>query len=111
MRDALNATGRPMYYSITQGVPFNDGPNRSAMHCYGENVFTTKPWVAEGKDVTTLANSYLVEYCNNLDFFGFTGGVPRAGGTISQIDSQALLTFDNLTAVGAYLLWALPPCC
>ena len=26
MRDALNATGRPIYYSITQGVIYNDGP-------------------------------------------------------------------------------------
>ena len=58
--------------------------------------------MAEGKDVTALANSYLVEYCNNLDFFGYTGGVPRPGGALSQIDSQALLTFDNLTTRGAY---------
>ena len=67
MRDALNATGRPIYYSITQGVIYNDGPKRLKMHCYGESAFTTKPWVAEGKDVTSLANSYLVEYCNNKD--------------------------------------------
>ena len=43
MRDALNATGRRIYYSITQGVPYDDGPSRSKMHCYGESVFTTKP--------------------------------------------------------------------
>lgn len=102
MRDALNATGRHIYYSITQGVPYNDGPGRSPMHCYGESAFTIKPWVAEGKDPTQLANSFLVEYCNNLDFFGYTGGIPRPGGAISQIDSQALLTFNNLTKSGAY---------
>ena len=33
MRDALNATGRPIYYSITQGVIYNDGPKRLKMHC------------------------------------------------------------------------------
>lgn len=44
MRDALNATGRRIYYSITQGVPYDDGPSRSKMHCYGESVFTTKPY-------------------------------------------------------------------
>lgn len=37
-----------------------------------------------------------------MDFFGYTGGVPRPGGTLSQLDSQALLTFDNLTKVGSY---------
>ena len=41
---------------------------RSSRSCTdGESAFTTKPWVAEGKDVTSLANSYLVEYCNNKD--------------------------------------------
>ena len=60
------------------------------------------PWVAAGKNPIALANSFLVEYCNNYDNFGFTGGVPRTTGTLSQIDSQALLTFDNLTVSGAY---------
>jgi alpha-galactosidase len=72
MRDALNKTGRPIYYSITEAVPFDDGPLRMKMHCYGTNTFTVKPWLAEGRDPTTLANSFLVEYCNNLDFFGYT---------------------------------------
>ena len=56
--------GRPIYYSITEGVPFEDGALRGKMHCYGNNVFTVKPWVAEGHDPTALANSYLVEYCS-----------------------------------------------
>lgn len=102
MRNALNKTGRPIYYSVTESLTLNEGADRMKMHCYGPGVFTVKPWVAEGKDPTTLANSYLVEYCNNLDFFGYTGGVPRPGGTLSQLDSQALLTFDNLTKSGAY---------
>lgn len=106
MRDALNATGRPIYYSITQTVKFDDGEARARMHCYGTKVFTTLTWVAEGKDPRGLANSFLVEYCNNQDFFGWTGGgrgfVPLPGGFLSQLDSQALLTHDNLTTSGAY---------
>ena len=70
------------------------------MRCMG--VFTVLPWVAARKNPIDLANSYLVEYCNNYDNFGYTGGVPRTTGTLSQIDSQALLTFDNLTVSGAY---------
>jgi hypothetical protein len=100
MRDALNATGRPIYYSITQSVPFEDA--HPAMHCYGNSVFTTLPWVKAGLDPTTLANSYLVEYCNNYNSFGFTGGVPKPGGFLSNLDSQQLLALDNLTQVGAY---------
>jgi len=100
MRDALNITGRPIYYSVTQAVPWTDGYN--AMHCYGNSVFTIKPWIAAGKDPRTLANSYLIEYCNNEDYFGYTGGVPKAGGFLSQLDSQALLTYDNLTGPGAF---------
>jgi alpha-galactosidase len=108
MRDALNATGRPIYYSITQALPFNDGSDRLKMHCKYPHIwrepmaYTTIPWTAEGKDVGTLANSFLVEYCNNEDRFGFTGGVPMVGGFLSQVDAQALLTYDNLTRSGAY---------
>ena len=33
MRDALNKTGRPIYYSITEAVPHADGPVTSKMRC------------------------------------------------------------------------------
>ena len=52
-----------------------------------------------GLDVRGLANAYLVEYCNNSPTYGESG---RAGGMLSMIDSQALLTWDNLTAPGAF---------
>ena len=101
MRDALNKTGRPVYYSVTQSVPWPDG--HSAMRCYGPGaVFTINGWLKSGKDPTKLANSYLIEYCNNMDFFGYTGGIPRPGGFLSNLDSQALLTYDNMTAPGAF---------
>ena len=41
------------------------------MHCYGNTVFTIKPWVTEGKDPRELANSYLIEYCNNLGTYTY----------------------------------------
>lgn len=98
MRDALNATGRPIFYSITEAVPWTDSYEK--MHCYGDNVFTTIPWVEAGLDVPGLANSALVEFCNNEDMFGSTAAVSGAGGMLSQLDSQQLLTYDNLTRPG-----------
>ena len=50
-----------------------------------------RPWVQQGKNVPALANSYLIEYCNNADTFGVTA--VRPGGFLSQLDSQQLLTF------------------
>jgi hypothetical protein len=39
------------------------------MHCIKPprdwGAFTVRPWVYQGKPVTALANSYLIEYCNN----------------------------------------------
>lgn len=108
MRDALNSTGRQIYFSVTEGVPFDDGPDRANMHC-PYLPFTVKPWVLEGKNPQTLANAFLIEYCNNFDWWGFTGAfdpaaplTPKPGGFLSQLDAQALLTFDNLTAAGSY---------
>jgi hypothetical protein len=64
MRDALNAsttkTGRPIYYSITGIVPYNDA--QPEMHCIKQaknpggwsagfqGAFTVRPWVAEGRN-------------------------------------------------------------
>ena len=73
MRDALNATGRPMWYSITQILDYNDG--RDAMHCSQPksgcsstpagckrwSAFTVRPWVYQGLEPQSLANSYLAE--------------------------------------------------
>eukprot|EP00039_Didymoeca_costata_P015960 m.278632 g.278632 ORF g.278632 m.278632 type:complete len:599 (+) comp16316_c1_seq7:78-1874(+) len=100
MRDALNKTGRPIYFSVTQGVPYPD--SHMSMHCYGDSVFTVKTWLQQGLDPRTLANSYLVEYCNNMDKFGYTNGIPSPGGFLSNLDSQQLLSYDNMTTVGAY---------
>lgn len=102
MRDALNATGRPIYFSITQAEDWADGHPR--MHCYGDGAFSTLFWTSASPplDPRTLANSYLVEYCNNEDFFGYTDGVPKPGGFLSNLDSQQLLTTDEMTTPGAW---------
>lgn len=118
MRDGLNATNRPIWFSITGRLAYNDSEWHKEMHCihpprpsnypneYG--AFTVRPWVRAGKDVLGLANSYLIEYCNNYAFWGFTnavseaGGKPMPGGFLSQLDSQQLLTYDNMTRPGAY---------
>ena len=42
LRDALNATGRPIYFSVTQAEAFPDGHPR--MHCYGDAAFSTLFW-------------------------------------------------------------------
>jgi hypothetical protein len=102
MRDALNKTGRPIYFSITQAEDWKDGHPR--MHCYGNGAFSTLFWTTADPplDPRTLANSYLVEYCNNVDDFGYTDGSPRPGGFLSNLDSQQLLTWDNMTGPGAW---------
>eukprot|EP01052_Picozoa_sp_SAG31_P028708 SAG31_NODE_2794_length_5083_cov_2.714687_2_plen_398_part_00 len=108
MRDALNATGRPMWYMITQILDYNDG--RDAMHCVRPRpagggmsrwgAFTVRPWVYAGLDPRQLANSFLAEYCNNNVRFGSTG--TQGSGMLAMIDSQALLSYDNLTGPGSY---------
>ena len=102
MRDALNATGRPILFSITQAQDWKDGHPR--MHCYGDGAFSTLFWTTATPplDPRTLANSFLIEYCNGADFFGFTDGDPHPGGFLSNLDSQQLLTWDNMSAPGAF---------
>ncbi len=118
MKNALNSTGRPIWFSITERVLYNDSEWHAAMHCIRPprpagypnafGAFTVRPWVQRGKDVPALANSFLIEYCNNEPTWGYTNGYagPGAsaapGGFLSQLDSQQLLTYDNLTVPGAY---------
>jgi len=91
MRDALNNTGRPIYYSITQIVPWGpaQGDFRSSMHCHDGAAFTIKQWLQQGLDPSTLANSYLIEYCNNKDFFGW----------VTFISPPALISLPQLSPI------------
>lgn len=90
MRDALNATGRPVYLSIceiTEDEGVRDG-------CLGRNiVYSPKMWFGQGKDVATLGNSILVEYSNNGNSFQ---------AVKCTMEAQQRLTFDNLTRPGSW---------
>jgi hypothetical protein len=74
------------------------------MHCYGDGAFSTLFWTSASPplDPRTLANSYLIEYCNSFDFFGYTDGAPKPGGFLSNLDSQQLLTTDEMSGPGAW---------
>ena len=76
------------------------GCSTSPGGCSRYGAFTVKPWVYAGLDPRTLANSYLAEYCNNKVEFGVTGR--QGSGMLAQVDSQALLSYDNLTGPGSF---------
>jgi alpha-galactosidase len=96
-RAALNATGRKMWLSICPEYVYEDAfPDE---HCTPGFAYTTRGWTAMGLDPRELANGILIEYCNNSPTYGESGS---AGGMLSMIDSQQLLTYDNLTAPGAF---------
>lgn len=132
MRDALNATGRSIYFSITQQfgrcnaradgqpgcatggdspgavpswnpspenghVPLVKDPPHLSMECF-QGAFTPLPWRRQGLHPADLANSWLVEYCNNGPRFGSTLG--PGGSLLSQLDSQADWTLPELAAPG-----------
>lgn len=84
MRDALNATGRPIYFSICQFLPYV-GPYPE-MHCAGAfaaqahaialstlpsrprlsfpgggTAYTVFPWLAAGQNPQSVANSILMQ--------------------------------------------------
>jgi len=63
-RDALNATGRQIYYSI---CPKTEAPNTGTAIPYFPTLVYSPPnnWTTEMH--TSLANSLLVEYQNNVD--------------------------------------------
>ena len=136
MRDGLNATGRSIYFSITEqfgrctarpdgrpgcatGTPGeNDGPVPTwnpteedghvplvgavphiSMQCF-HGAFTPLPWRRQGLHPADLANSWLVEYCNNGPRFGST--LASGGSLLSQLDSQADWTLPELASPGGF---------
>jgi len=60
-------------------------PPRPAGYPNAFGAFTPRPWVREGRDVSALANSYLVEYCNNVPVWGSTNALHGNGGFLSQV--------------------------
>jgi alpha-galactosidase len=111
MRDALNATGRPIYYSICEigSVEQTEVVTNSPSSCGRKGAYTSLEWTAAGLDVKGLANSVLIEWVNNNNNFCVerdphapAGHPPHccASGWVSQIDSQQDLTLDSLSGPG-----------
>jgi hypothetical protein len=98
MRDALNMTGRPIYYSICAIFPWES----LAKECYPNLLFSPIPFLTH-KEVTYqpyyLANAWLVEYCNMADTFGKTEG---GYGMLSNLDAQQDLTWANISGHGGW---------
>lgn len=63
MRDALNATGRAIYYSVDALNNFNDGH----CNCYPNKAFTPLPWINDNMNPRDLANDWLVGFCPIAD--------------------------------------------
>lgn len=81
MRDALNATGRAIYYSICEinKVVESKEVKSSPSACGHTSAYTSLPWHAQPDKypVPELANSVLIEWVNNNNHFCVPGG-PRA---------------------------------
>ena len=134
MRDGLNATGRSIYFSITQqfgrcgaradgrpgcatggvstaptptwnptaadgSVPLVEAVPHPSMECF-QGAFTALPWRRQGLHPADVANSWLVEYCNNGPGFGST--LHSGGSLLSQLDSQADWTLPELAGAGGF---------
>ena len=71
MRDALNATGRPIYYSICEivGVEQTQTVLNSPSSCGHAQAYSSLAWKNASLDVRGLANSVLVEWVNNNNYF------------------------------------------
>ena len=103
LRDALNATGRPIYYSI---CPRTGTPRGGEYR--GRSVYAPPPaWTVEER--RALANSVLVEYVNTFDAWyadpipaGDGGAMDEPGGIITNIDAMVRMTWFNASAPGSF---------
>jgi alpha-galactosidase len=89
-RDALNKTGRPMYYSI---CPHRESNGRGTEAAFSMLYVPPGSWSEQEQHA--LANSLLVEYSNTPD--QWVGGI--AGGIVANID--AMVTANELSYSGA----------
>ena len=99
---ALNATGRPIYYSI---CPHTNSSGDGVAAAFGHDLIYAPPvaWTAAQRHA--LANSILVEFKNTFDMWG--GG--SHGGLITNIDSMVAATHFNYSVPGSWndadMLW------
>lgn len=91
MRDALNATGRPIYYSICEinSVLPSAAVTTSPSSCGKTSAYTSLPWQKAGYDVPGLANSVLVEWVNNNNNFCVLGPPRAASSTLELVPCSA----------------------
>ena len=80
-------------------VPLVEAIPHPSMECF-QGAFTPLPWRRQGLHPRDLANSWLVEYCNNGPRFGRT--LEPGGSLLSQLDSQADWTLPELAGPGAF---------
>lgn len=106
LRDALNATGRPIYYSI---CPHTTAPATGTGKPYNNASVYSPPasWSREARHA--LANSILVEYTNTFDLWyadptpaGDGGPMKIPGGIITNIDSVVQMTDLSYSTAGSW---------
>jgi alpha-galactosidase len=106
LRDALNATGRQIYYSI---CPHTDAPHVGPGEPYnGASIYAPPPvWTREQRHA--LANSLLVEYTNTFDIWyadpvpsGDGGPMAEPGGMTTDVDSMVQMTQFNYSGPGSW---------
>ena len=96
LRDALNATGRPIYYSICpHALASGVGTNVPKDHL---NYAPPAEW--SEADRHGLANSILVEYENTMD--GWVVDTSRSFGLIYNIDAMVAATNLSYSAPGSW---------
>ena len=96
IRDALNKTGVPIYLNICPTMPIKD--IHPAIHpscnAWGDDIYSSFGFEAAGLDVKGLANSALVEFCNNANNWEIVMGL---------VDSQHVLSNDSWSAPGSWI--------
>eukprot|EP01052_Picozoa_sp_SAG31_P037261 SAG31_NODE_4786_length_2956_cov_5.119006_1_plen_481_part_00 len=99
---ALNATGRPIYYSI---CPHTNASGDGVAAAFGHDLIYAPPVSWSAAQRHALANSILVEFRNTFDMWG--GG--SHGGLITNIDSMVAATHFNYSVPGSWndadMLW------
>ena len=106
LRDALNQTGKPVYYSIcphTKAPPVGPGAPYHGASVYSPPAVWTKT------QRHALANSLLVEYTNSFDLWyadptpaGDGGAMSIPGGWITNLDSVVQMTEFGYSAPGSW---------
>eukprot|EP00052_Salpingoeca_macrocollata_P011922 m.92005 g.92005 ORF g.92005 m.92005 type:complete len:455 (+) comp18261_c0_seq3:3-1367(+) len=95
--EALNRTGRPIYYSI---CPHTYAPNASTAALYAGDLVYSPPFAWTADQRHSLANSILVEYVNSFDMW--YGKAYKTGGIITNIDAMLYMTQLGYSTKGSW---------